>query len=317
MPTSLKPAWGYWLILILVVGLVWGNQWVLVKLTDIRHQSAPMPVEELVSSRPADGNDREIVRIGVVSRFAPNIIYRLYQPIMDYLNTHGERRHELALSDSYQDAALRLQRGEVQASFLGAWMCYQLPEDSGLEPVALPVNAEGVSRFHVVLITAEDSDIHSIGDLAGRRVAVPSDQAFSGNWLQNGGLRSAGLSPADLDTIQHFKHHDTVVWAVLRKEFDAGVVKQSLAHRYRSRGLRTVAVSSAIPGPPLVIDGRHRSEAVRDLVRLLLALDRNDPGDRALMQNWTPEFAFGFAPVDRAAFQQEFFQPTSPQGGTP
>jgi phosphonate transport system substrate-binding protein len=313
----IKPGLGLWLVLILAVSLVWGNHKVFTELVDIRHISAPMPGNLSPSAFQPDNQDQVVVRIGVVSRFAPNIIYRLYQPIMDYLNAHSENHHELALSESYQDAARSLQMGEVQASFLGAWMCHQLPEDSGLIPVAMPVNAQGFSRFHVVLITAQDSPIHSMADLKGRRIAVPSDQAFSGNWLQNHGLKTAGLAVGDLDTLQHFQHHETVVWQVLRGNFQAGVVKENLAQRYRSRGLRTVALSPAIAGPPLVVSENNQNEEVQELVQLLLALDRNNAQDLALMKSWTPEFAFGFRPVENRTYKEDFLQSATGTGASP
>ena len=315
--SSIKSGMVTWLVLILAVLLVWGNNLVYNKLVDIRHKNAPMPSQSTFLGSARSSRDQTVVRVGVVSKFAPNIIYRLYQPIMDYLNTHSDRHHELALSESYQDAARSLRLGEVQASFLGAWMCHLLTPESGLIPVAMPVNAEGLPRFQVVLITAADSPIHSIEDLAGKKVAVPSDQAFSGNWLQNGGLLSAGLQVADLDTIQHFQHHETVIWQVLRGNFAAGVVKESLAQRYQSRGLRTVALSPAIPGPPLVICNKNQSEEVQEMVQLLLSLDRNNAQDRALMQSWTPEFAFGFIPVDPRSFKEDFLGPMGAEGSAP
>lgn len=306
-----RPSWSFWLVLALIAVLIAVNYLVLNGLLDIRHAVAPTAATTAEDRQLQVSDGSGLVRIGVVSRFAPNIIYRLYQPIMDYLNTNGEYRYELVLSDSYPDAARRLSEGEVEGSFLGAWMCNRLPQGSGLEPVLVPVNAEGQMWFHAALVTAEGSDIENISDLAGRRVAVPSAQAFSGNWLQQSGLARARLTVAELDTLLHFRYHETVVWEVLRKEFDAGVVKQSLARRYQSRGLRTVALSPGFPGPPLVVR-RERGEAVEELVRLLLALDPRDPDDRQLMQAWTPEFAFGFTPVDWASFQAGFEQPSTP-----
>ncbi len=306
MNNSLKPIPAVVMVLLLASAMVWGNHLVFNRLLDIRHQNTPLPEFAPQASLMGLTSDQPVVRIGVVSRFAPNIIYRLYQPIMDYLNDHSDRHHELTLSESYQDAAERLQRGEVQASFLGAWMCSRLPLDSGLVPVAMPVNAHGESAFHVMLVVPEDSPIQSLPDLAGRRVAVPSSQAYSGNWLQIEGLSSVGLQAADLDTIQHFQHHETVIWQVLRGNFAAGVVKESLAAHNLGRGLRTVAVSSAIPGPPLVIQEENPSAEVRELVRLLLVLDRNNPLDQSVMKRWTSEFAFGFAPADRRTFQKAF-----------
>ncbi len=317
MPRLFKPGTGFWLVLILLVAMIWGNHLVFQKLVDISHRTAPMPKNRSLPLVKPSSKDDSTLRIGVVSRFAPNIIYRLYQPIMDYLNAHSDRHHELALSESYQDAAESLRLGKVQASFLGAWMCHKLPPDSGLVPVLMPVNAAGLSRFHVALITTTDSPIHSLADLKGIKVAVPSDQAFSGNWLQEEGLRSAGLTVADLDTIQHFQHHETVIWQVLRGNFQAGVVKASLAERYQSRGLRTVALSPAIPGPPLVICSKNHSDEVNQIVQLLLGLDRHNAQDLSVMKAWSPEFAFGFVPVQEQTFKEGFLKQRLEDGSSP
>ncbi|PID81765.1 hypothetical protein CSA17_02420 [bacterium DOLJORAL78_65_58] len=304
----LTPLAAVFLALLVLVVLVAGGNWaVYMDLLDIRRVSAPLPAME--AGRDATTDSTTVVRVGVVSRFAPSIIYRLYQPIMDYCNAHSARRHQLSLSQSYSDAAQRLRTGEDQASFLGALMCSRLPRDSELEPTLIPLNKSGSTAFHVALIVKDNSPIGSLADLTHRRVALPSRKSFSGMWLQRAGLASAGLTVADLDTLQHFKHHETVVWQVLRGNFDAGVVKESLARRYRTRGLRVVALSPAIPGPPLVINRRFRDEATDELVRLLLALDPTDPADRRLMATWTQEFAYGFRAVDRAEFLDLFQDP--------
>ncbi|MBE0567233.1 MAG: PhnD/SsuA/transferrin family substrate-binding protein, partial [Krumholzibacteria bacterium] len=242
--------------------------------------------------------DRPLVRIGVISRFAPNLIYAGYQPLIDYLDSAGTRRYELRPSADYRDAVARLRRGEVSASFLGAWILRQLGPEAGLEPLLAPLNADGRSRFHDVLIVPLDSDIRGLADLAGRRVAVPSRDSWAGNWLQSGALAAAGLAPADLDTIQHFEHHQTVVWRVLHGDFDAGVVKEAVAARYSSEGLRVAAVSEPIPGPPLVARADDDDPAVAELRRLLLALDPRDPRDAGILAGWTAEFAGGFGEVD-------------------
>ena len=246
------------------------------------------------------------IRIGVVSRFAPNIIYAGYQPILDYLNRHGTFHYALRLSRSYQDAVDRLRAGEVAASFLGAWMTSRLDPGGGLVPLLAPLNDEGKSEFHAVLVTSPASGVDRLEHLAHRRVALPSDQSWSGNWLETSGLPRVGLTMADLDSVHHFEHHQTVVWQVLRGNFDAGVVKESVAERYRNEGLVAVARSEAIPGPPLVGNRSSSAEAVDEIVRLLLAVDPASQRGRAVLDTWTPEFSQGFVSVDMDQYKQAF-----------
>lgn len=298
------------LILMLgLAGLLALNAFVWTDLQDIEHASAiAAPSASTPGPGPGPGPDpdRPVIRIGVVSRFAPNIIYAGYQPIIDYLNRNGTWTYELRLSTSYPDAVDRLRSGEVACSFLGAWITSGLVDDPDLEPLLAPLNERGSSEFHVVLVTAGDRGPASLADLAGRSVALPAQQSWSGNWLQTAGLRSVGLSVADLDSVHHFDHHQTVAWQVLRGRFDAGVVKESVALKYQDAGLRFLAASPPFPGPPLVANRRAPAAALAEIERLLLALDPTDPVDRTVLAEWTPEFAWGFAPVDLATYRRAF-----------
>jgi len=287
--------------LVVLVGVA--NFLVLEDLTDISTKITPLPTRHIIGD---DLSHRPLVRIGVVSRFAPNVIYAGYQPIMDYLNHEGTRRYELQLSTSYQDAVDRLRQGKVDASFLGAWIFGHLESGEDLLSIAAPLNEQGRSEFHAVLVTRTASDLTSVSQLAGRKVALPSSQSWSGNWLQTNGLSDVGLSVADLDSIHHFDHHQTVVWQILRGNFDAGVVKESVAAEYRSEGLRTVAVSQAIPGPPLIGRRGVDPNVLVEISRLLLALDPDQPADRRVLESWTHEFSFGFTAVDRRHYQDAF-----------
>ncbi len=290
-------------IILILAGIILANFWVLQDLQDIS-TGLPLPTPDGPPIQPY--GDRQTVRIGVVSRFAPNIIYAGYQPIMDYLNRNGTFAYELRLSTSYQDAVDRLRNGEVAASFLGAWITARLENEPDLVPLVAPLNSHGTSEFHAVLVVGPDSGLSSLDQLRGCRVALPAEQSWSGSWLQTTGLATVGLTVADLDTLRHFEHHQTVVWQVLRGDCDAGVVKESVARKYAKEGLRVIARSGPIPGPPLVGNRRAPAEALQEITDLLLALDAADSGDRAILTSWSPEFSFGFTRVGWPDYRNGF-----------
>lgn len=292
-------------VLVLAAPLLLANRCVLQDLTDITDRA------QLPAARTTDADSLArcpTVRIGVISRFAPNLIYAGYQPVMDYLNREGTHHYELRISTSYQDAVDRLRRRDVEASFLGAWIYGHLGTDTDLVPIAAPLNAEGRSAFHAVLVTGPDSDLETLDQLRGRSVALPSDRSWSGNWLRTNALPQHGLTLADLDSVHHFDHHQTVVWQVLRGNFDAGVVKESVAAAFASEGLRAVARSADIPGPPLVAHREGPPAALAEIRRLLLTLDRDDPRDRSVLDSWTPEFSHGFVAVSRSQYLDAVWQ---------
>lgn len=290
------------LVALMALGLIGANYLVLRDLQDIQSSSLHPAADSTPTELPA----ARVVRIGVVSRFAPNIIFSGYQPVMDYLNANSEYHFELRLSTSYQDAVDKLQQREVVASFLGAWIYSHLSDAHGLIPLVAPRNAHGQSAFHAVLVAKTSSPLRNLGDLAGLQVALPSADSWSGNWLQLEGLPSVGLVAADLDSFHNFDHHQTVVWQVLRGHFAAGVVKESVANRYLREGLRRVVLAPPIPGPPLVAHRDGPPEVIAALTELLLALDVNNPDHQNILAGWTPEFAFGFLPVSEADYAEVF-----------
>jgi phosphonate transport system substrate-binding protein len=278
---------------LVLVGL---NALVLGRLLDL---GSPLPVR---SAAVAPLDRRPVVRVGVISRYAPTLTYERYQPVMDYLSTRGSYRYELRLSTTYEDAAEQLRRGEVVASFFGTWIYARLGPRLGLEPILAPRNEEGGTTFHAVLIVPVGSSLSSIRELTGRRVALPSRSSYAGNWLAAEALPGAGLSLADLDSVHHFDYHQTVVHRVLDGQFDAGVVREAVGLEFAGQGIRIIARSGPFPGPPLVVRAGNPHPAISEIERLLLALDPRKATDAELTRDWAREFAQGFVTVDAATY---------------
>ena len=289
-------AWKTALVLLGTVVLVGLNALVLGRLLDL---GTPLPVRP---STAATQDRRPVVRVGVISRYAPTLTYERYQPVMDFLSSQGSYRYELRLSATYEDAAEQLRRGEVVASFFGTWIYARLGPRLGLEPILAPRNEEGGTSFHAVLIVPLGSPLSSIADLAGRRVALPSRSSYAGNWLAAAALPGAGLSLADLDSVHHFDYHQTVVHRVLDGQFDAGVVREGVAQEFAGQGLRIIARSGPFPGAPLVVKAGSPHPAISEMKRLLLALDPRKAADAELTRDWAREFAHGFVAVDTATY---------------
>ena len=234
------------------------------------------------------------VYFGVISRFPPTLIYQGYQPLMDYLTANTAYHFKLKLSGSYQQAVEQLARGEVAAAFLGSYIYVLTRRKYGLRCILKPLNENFEPYFHSVLITRTDSPIYSIQDLKGKKLALPSDQSFSGNWLPRYELLKYGLKVSDLDSIHHFAHHHTVVYQVLKGYFDAGVVKDRVAREYLNRGIRIFAFSEPIPGSPIVVSRQSDPAVVQAIRATLLKIDVQQEKYRSLVNHWDKEFAYGF-----------------------
>lgn len=195
-----------------------------------------------------------------------------------------------------------LVRGDAAAAFLGTYIYIRAREQSGVRAILKPLNENGEPLSRSVLITRTGSSISSVKDLAGKRLALPSQDSFSGNWLPIAEFPRAGFTRAQLPVIRHFSHHQSVIYQVLRGTYDAGVVKERVAKEYTNRDIRIVLFSSPIPGSPLVVSRNCDTAIVRSIRTALLAIDVRRPEDRDLVQQWDQEFRYGFA----TATEQDF-----------
>jgi phosphonate transport system substrate-binding protein len=60
-------------------------------------------------------------------------------------------------------------------------------------------------------------------------------------------LLDEGVNLADLSYFNYLGHHDAVVKAVLKGEFDAGAVTEAIAEKFSGRGLKFIKISDDIP----------------------------------------------------------------------
>ena len=287
------------LILLLSTGLLFTNL-----LLDIeRVPPGSLGMEESIF--PVDSSKQKpVVHIGVISRYAPYLIYEGYQPIMDYLTDNSEYTYSLRLSSSYQDAADKLLNGDVAASFFGTQIYLDMAESADIVPILAPLSEDGTPFVHSVLITGEDSPIRTIRDLAGKSLALPSQRSFSGQWGMVYLIKSNRLASAELGKVQHFAYHQTVIYKVLRGEYDAGVVKDRVADEFLDKGIRIIASSPPFPSAPIVTRRGTHDPAVVKMKDLLLRLNPADQHDKEILASWDPEFAYGFAEITAEMYSQ-------------
>jgi phosphonate transport system substrate-binding protein len=113
--------------------------------------------------------------------------------------------------------------------------------------------------------------------------------------LKAEGFTAGGQGKFPLKKIQHFEHHHTVVYQVLRGNFDAGVVRESVAEEYEGKGISIVARAKPVPGSPIVTTKHHDPAIVGAFTRALLAVDPRKPEFADRLAAWDTEFRHGFA----------------------
>jgi phosphonate transport system substrate-binding protein len=237
---------------------------------------------------------KPVVYIGVISRYPPNIIYRGYQPILDYLTSKTGYRFELKLSDDYNKAVNMLVNKEVAAAFLGSYVYSNAHKQYGVIPILKPLNENFEPFSRAVLFTSSSSNIYSINDLKNKKIALPSKESFSSNWLLKYEFVKYKLKEKDLAEIKIFPHHQSVIHNVLKKYYDVGVTREYLLKKINDGSIRVLLYSDPYPTSPLVVSRDYPKPIIDEIKKSLLGINQNNPDRISTTKDWDYEFIYGF-----------------------
>lgn len=248
-------------------------------------------------------SQKEVVYFGVIPRYNPVIMYQNYQPIMDYLTRSTPYRFELKLARDYPEVVDHLRTGVTQVASLGDVTFAAASHGFGAKPILRPKNSVGNPDYFSLIVVRKESPIQDISQLKGKRFAFGNDHSTSGNLIPRLFLFSQGVCLDDLGHYTNLSTHTDVARAVLKGQYDAGAVKDVVAYRYQELGLRILAKSDPIPAVPIAVRRNAPEKLVQAITKALLAIDPDDPAQRAMLADWDPEFRNGFVVTSTDDYQ--------------
>ncbi|MFH0733218.1 MAG: PhnD/SsuA/transferrin family substrate-binding protein [bacterium] len=236
--------------------------------------------------------NKPVVYIGVISRYPPNIIYRGYQPLLDYLTQETKYRFELKLSSDYDEAVNLLVTNKVSVAFLGSLVYINAHDKYGVVPILKPLNENFEPFGRSVLITGINSQISNINDLKNKKLALPSRQSFSAYWIIKKEFNRYGIKPEELVKIEYFPHHQSVIFQVAKGLFDAGVTREYLVNKTINKKVKIILFSDPIPTSPLVVSANYDKNLVAGVKKALLKINKSNR--EKITKGWDNEFIYGF-----------------------
>ena len=249
-----------------------------------------------VCSEESEASTKEVVYFSAITLYHPIMMYQRYQPLMDYLTKNTPYKFELKLSQDYRDIINFLKTNKVQVALLGGVTYLEAKKEFGVIPILKPLGQDGKPFYRCVFIArSSNNKINSLADLRGKSVAFASKLSTSGGLAPLYHLYSHGITLNALSRYKNLKYHDSVAREVLRGNFDAGAVIDSVANRFKNRGLKIIDVSEPLPGLPIVVRAGLSPKIIKAIKSALLSLDYNNQEHRKMMEQWDEEFKYGFA----------------------
>ncbi|MBP0466491.1 phosphate/phosphite/phosphonate ABC transporter substrate-binding protein [Roseomonas sp. PWR1] len=255
----------------------------------------------------------------------PALYAQQFRPLLEHLTQCTGRRtvYFQVTSNAAQVEAMRSGRLHI-AGFSTGPTAFAV-NLAGAVPFAIKGNAEAFEAYRVVVLVRASSDIRSISDLRGRRVAHTSATSNSGNLAPRAFFPALGVTPDTDYRVVYSGGHDRSVMGVNAGDFDAAPVASDVYNRMVARGqvraenFRVIWQSDPFPTSSFALAHDLRPELAQRIRQCFLdyrfppALSRDLGGnDRfwpaTYLEHWAPVRAVADAvnaPYTRAAFDAE------------
>ncbi len=226
---------------------------------------------------------RSVLRFGVVPLESPARMHRRFTPLAEHLGRALGRPVELKVALDFDEAVRDLGEGRTQFAYLTP-STYVLAHDRFGVTLLVTALRRGKPFQHAVVVCRRDARLRTLSDLLGRSFAFGDVNSTSSHVVPRAMLLEAGVPVERLSTFDHLGHHDAVAASVVRGDYDAGAVMESVATQYASEGLVALAQSPPIPEFNICA-ARELPAAVQDALRgALLALTREQAAGASVLE---------------------------------
>ncbi len=185
----------------------------------------------------------------------PSVYENVFSELMAHMAKITGKRVKWYGPESYAAQVEAMRSGRLHASGFAAGATVYGVNLAGFHPAAMMGLKDGGFRgYKLWLITHKDSDIKTVKDLKGRKIAHVTPSSNSGNQAPRALFKSMGVVPdVDYEVIYSGKH-DNSIMGVVNRDYDAAPVASTVMQRMMERGMfdksevRIIWESDKFPG---------------------------------------------------------------------
>ncbi len=229
-----------------------------------------------ISATQTNANE---LKFGSVAMDIPAIMHRRLTPLTEYLSQAINQPVSLQLSPNMASAINEVANNNVDLAYLTP-VAYIKAHQKGESDILVKTVTNNKASFQLMIVVRKDSPIRKISDLEGAEFAFGDKAAL----LQRAVVVGAGIPLIKLGSYKFIGHYDNIARGVEVGDFDAGILKDTKAFKWESKGLRILYRSPELP-PYNITVSKKLNQATREKLRnAFLALDDSNPRHRAIIK---------------------------------
>ena len=226
----------------------------------------------LIQLFPLSASAEDEMLFGSVAMDVPAVMHKRLKPLTNYLSERLHRPVHLKLSPDMGAAINEVAQKQVDLAYLTP-VAYLKAHEKGRAQLIAKTVTDGKSSFQLMVVVKKDSPIKTVADLKGKRFAFGDKRAL----LQRATVVGAGAKMEDFADYQFIGHYDNIARAVLNGDFDAGILKDTMAYQWEGKGLRILYASPDLPPYNIAAKGDIDPAVLEELKKAFLELDPKNP----------------------------------------
>jgi phosphonate transport system substrate-binding protein len=241
-------------------------------------------------------DNEQSIRFGSVAMDTPAVMHKRLKPLTEYLTEKLGHPVRLKLAPNMPTAIEEVANAKVELAYLTP-VAYIRSKESGNTRVLVKTVTKNKASFKLMIVVREDSPIQTVDQLAGKRFAFGDKAAL----LQRATVVGAGMPIDKLGSVDFLGHYDNIVRAVLHRDFDAGILKDTMAYKWQGKGIRILYESPDLPPYNIAVSRKIDDKLFKILQDAFLSLDMNNPKDREIIHALDKKYN-GFAATDDSEY---------------
>ena len=195
---------------------------------------------DLVADTPTDPSkllDPDTLIFSYTPVEDPSVYENVFTEFMDYLTQKTGKKVKWYGAESYAAQVEAMRSGRLHVAGISTGPTVFGVNLAGYVPIAIMGKADGQFGYRLQLITHKDSDIKTIADLKGRKVAHVTPSSNSGNQAPRALFKAMGVVPDEDYEVIYSGKHDNSIMGVANKDYDAAPIASSVLDRMHDKGI--------------------------------------------------------------------------------